>query len=108
MASGDTDFGKNESEISFQAGLDRGDPFEAACEMSFLAQAFLAAIGHRLAGTGRANRTSAPAIAQVSRPSGIAAIEFVDNNVNCLISDIPFRTRRSRHDRPSITLLDRT
>jgi len=69
-ASRDLDFGKTEREIFFAAGLDRGDPFEAACKMSFLAQAVL---GGNRAWVGRndgANRKSAPAIAQASRPSG--------------------------------------
>jgi hypothetical protein len=62
-------FLKNEREIFFAGGLDRGDPFEAACKMSFLAQAiwWQSRIDCR---NGQANRTSAPAIAQVSRPSG--------------------------------------
>src|SRR5258708_15041199 len=69
-ASKDLDFGKTEREIFFAAGLDRGDPFEAACKMSFLAQAVLGVNRALIGGNGHADRRSAPAIAQVSRPSG--------------------------------------
>jgi hypothetical protein len=37
----------------FRKWTGRGDPFDAARKMSFLAQAVLAAIAHGLAGTGR-------------------------------------------------------
>jgi hypothetical protein len=53
MASIDVDFGKTEREIFFAAGLDKDDPFEAACKMNFLAHLVLAAIAHGLAGSGR-------------------------------------------------------
>jgi hypothetical protein len=45
-ASRDIDFGKSEIEMFFATGLDRGDPFEAASKISFLAHLVLAAIGY--------------------------------------------------------------
>jgi hypothetical protein len=46
-------FRKNEIEIFFAKGLDRGDLLELAREMSFLAQVILAAIDRWSAGKGR-------------------------------------------------------